>query len=174
MTAMPEDIDPENWLTREVFAKFGLAMYLSQVVERGIGILAVISGLRDGRYRAVEETDADRDELFRQTMGRVKTILLDRRPDIGHLADVLLRAVSLRNFLAHQYFWQRAVALTTEAGKNQMIEELDKAVAFFDDVDATLGDLAMEVMEATGMGKHMPEAMEHVEQAGFGDPLPGL
>ena len=171
---MKEDIEPGDWLTREVFAHFGLAMYESQVVEHGIVSLVVASGVRDGSYRASEETEAAEAEMFRQTMGAVKKILLDRRPDIGHLEDLLIRAVRLRNFLAHQYFRQRAAAFMTEAGQNQMIEELDKATAFFSEVEDKLKALTMQVLEAVGADKHMPEAMEEVRQGGFGDPLPGL
>jgi hypothetical protein len=53
-----EDISPRGWLTREVFANFGLAMHSSQVLEHGIVNLVVWSGLRDGRYRVYEETEA--------------------------------------------------------------------------------------------------------------------
>jgi hypothetical protein len=38
---MLEDIEPESWLTREVFAHFGVAIYSSQVVEHGIVSLVV-------------------------------------------------------------------------------------------------------------------------------------
>jgi hypothetical protein len=92
---MPEDISSGDWLTREVFARFGLAIYESQVLEHGIVNLVVWSGLRDRRYRTYEETETDNAELFRQTLGSVKTILVSRRPDIGHLDDLLIRAVRL-------------------------------------------------------------------------------
>ena len=171
---MPEDISSGDWLTREVFARFGLAIYESQVLEHGIVNLVVWSGLRDRRYRTYEETETDNAELFRQTLGSVRTILVSRRPDIGHLDDLLIRAVRLRNFLAHQYFRQRAAAFMTEAGQNQMIEELDKATAFFGEVDDRIKPLVMEIIEALGVSKHMSGALEDAMQEGFGDPLPGL
>jgi hypothetical protein len=62
---MLEDIDPESWLSREVFARFGLAMYSSQVLEHGIVNLVVWSGLRDGSYRAYKEKETSNAELFR-------------------------------------------------------------------------------------------------------------
>jgi len=46
-----EDIEPEGWLAREVFANFGLALYTAQVLEHEIVNLVVWSGLRDGRYQ---------------------------------------------------------------------------------------------------------------------------
>src|SRR5262245_53026084 len=171
---MLEDIDPGAWLSREVYARFGLAIYSSQVLEHGIVNLVVWSGLRDGSYRAYEETETANAELFRQTLGSVKKILLSRRPDIGHLDELLLRAVRLRNFLAHEYFRQRAAAFLTEDGKNQMIEELKKATVFFEGVDARLEPLTMQIIETIGVDKRMPEALEDARLAGFGDPLPGL
>ena len=87
---------------------------------------------------------------------------------------MLLRAVRLRNFLAHEYFRQRAAAFLTEDGKNQMIEELKKATGFFEDVDARLEPLTMQIIEIIGVDKHIREALEDARLAGFGDPLPGL
>jgi hypothetical protein len=169
-----EDIGPEDWLVREVFAHFGAATYSSQVLEHGIVNLVVWSGVRDRRYRVLEETETANAELLRQTLGSVRKILLSRRPDIGHLDDLLLRAVRLRNFLAHEYFRQRAAAFMTEDGRNQMIEELDQAKAFFEEVDAKLSPLTAQIIEVMGITRHMPEAMEDARQAGFGNPLPGL
>jgi hypothetical protein len=169
-----EDISPGGWLAREVFANFGLAMYSSQVLEHGIINLVVWSGLRDGRYRAYEQTEAANAKLFRQTMGSVKQILLSRRPDIEHLDDLLIRAVRLRNFLAHEYFRERAAAFLTEVGKDEMNGELKKATAFFEEVDARLEPLTWQIIEAIGVDKHMPEALENARQVGFGEPLPGL
>jgi hypothetical protein len=84
---------------------------------------------------------------------------LSRRPDIGHLDDLLIRAVRLRNFLAHEYVHERAAAFLTEVGKDDMIGELKKATAFFEAPDARLESLTRQLTEAIGVNKHMPEAM---------------
>jgi hypothetical protein len=169
-----EDIGPEDWHVREVFAHFGAAIYSSGVLEHGIVNLVIWTGVRDRRYRVLEETETANTELLRQTMGSVRKILMSRRPDVEHLDDLLIRAVRLRNFLVHQYFRERAAAFMTEDGRHQMIEELDKAKAFFEEVDAKLAPLTAQIIEVMGIAKHMPEMMEEVRQKGFGDPLPGL
>jgi hypothetical protein len=69
-------------------------------------------------------------------------------------------------------FRQRAAAFMTENGKHKMIAELKEAVSLFQDIDARLSPLTMEIIEAAGVDKHMPEALENARQAGFGDPLP--
>ena len=170
----PENIDPENWLAREVFGEI-----------RGGDVRGPSPRARDRQpggvvwlarreYRVHSESEADNAALFRQTMGSMKKALLSRRPDIDHLDDLLIRAIRLRNFLAHEYFRQRAAALMTEDGKHEMIAELEDAVALSLDADARLSPLTMEIIKAAGVDKHMPEAMESVRQMGFGDPLPGL
>jgi hypothetical protein len=172
--AVVEDTDPEDWHAREVFAHFGLAMYTAQVLEHGIINLASWTSIQDRTIRTLTESEADSVKLFRQTMGALKTTLMVRRADIRHLDDLLVRSVQLRNFLAHEYFRQRAAAFMTEDGKDQMIEELGRAVAFFQEIDSKLDSLTAQILSATGVDKHMPEAMEAARQQGFRDPLPGL
>ena len=45
---MLEDISPENWLTCEVYAHYGLALYAAQVLEHGIINLVLYTGVHDG------------------------------------------------------------------------------------------------------------------------------
>ena len=172
--AVLEDIDPESWLTREVYANFGLALYMAQVLEHGIINLVTWSGIADGTYREYDETEAAFAELARQTMGTLKKTLLLRRADVTHLEELLIRAVRLRNFLAHEYFRQRSAAIMTEEGRRKMIAELRAARDFFQDVDSGLEPLTRKILSAIGVDRHIPEMMEEARQQGFGDPLPGL
>lgn len=144
------DIDPEDLLAREVYAQFGLAIYTSQVLEHGLSTLVVWLGRCDGRCRAYKDTEAANVDLLRKTMGSVKEAHLERRPDIEHLDRHLVRAIRLRNFLAHEYFCERAAAFMTEGGRKQMIAEWKKAVAFFHEVDATLEPLASHFAASDG------------------------
>jgi hypothetical protein len=171
---MPKDIEPGSWLNREVFARFGMALYRSQVLEHQIVALVIWTGIRDSRYRTLEESEAETAELFKLTMGKVKQTLISRRPDVAHLDELLLRAVRLRNFLAHEYFRQRVGVLHTEAGRITMIGELTKAAAFFEDVGARVEDLTEQIVEAAGWDERLPEIRENIQQEGFGEPLPGL
>ena len=125
---MVEDTDPEDWHAREVFAHFGLAMYTAQVLEHGIINLASWTSIHDRTIRTLVDSEADSVKLFRQTMGALKKTLMVRQADISHLDDLLVRTVRLRNFLAHDYFRQRAAAFMTEDGKDQMIEELRRVM----------------------------------------------
>jgi hypothetical protein len=172
---MVEEITPEGWHNREVYAKFGLAVYEGQVLEHEIVNLIIWSGIGLGVYRTREETEAADVELFRKTMGTLKKELLSRRIDLGHLEDELIRAVTLRNFLAHRYFRERAAAFMSEEGRDQMIQELDRAAEFFGEMDAKLTPFTLKMVEKFGLLDKLPEFMKENEEAGeFGEPLPGL
>jgi hypothetical protein len=170
---MVEDIDPKSWLTREIYARFGRAMYHAQMLEFGIVNLAMWTGIRDRTVTSFEEADADSAALFRQTMGKLKTTLLERQMDVQHLEADLGRGVKLRNFLAHEYFRHRGRTVSTEDSQ-RMIEELERAAAFFTDLDSRLEVFTFEILRLTGVDVHMQEAMDSVRGQGFGPPLPGL
>lgn len=171
---MEEDISPESWQTREVYATFGLAIYFAQVLEHGIVNLIVWSGVIDGTYHTYEETEAANVELFRKTMGAMKKELINRRADLAHLDEDLVRALRLRNFLAHNYFRERSSAFVNEHGRDQMLDELRNAIAIFQEVDAKISDLTLELLKTKGVHERMPEMLEEVKKAGFGPPLPGI
>lgn len=169
-----EEIDPESWLTREVYANYGLAMYMAQVLESGLVNLAVWTGIRDQEYSIYADAEADLVALFRKTMGAQRHELLARRPDLAHIEDLLGRALKLRNFLAHNYFRVRAAAFVSEDGQHRLIEELKGAREFFAQVDANMTILVREIMRLKGLEGSIDEVMEEVRQQGFGEPLPGL
>jgi hypothetical protein len=146
-----EDIDPESWLVREVYANFGLAVYHGQVLENGITNLILWSGVGDGIYVNVEQINVASDELLSKTMGAARKVVMSRRADIAHLEDELSKAVKLRNFLAHGYFRERAAALVTDDGRHQMLDELKAAILFFTAVDAKLKPLSRELLRARGV-----------------------
>jgi hypothetical protein len=114
-----EDISPEDWLAREVYATYGLAVYHTQVLEHGILNLLEWTGIRDSGFRRTLESETDSASQWTRTMGAIRNVLLKRRPDAAHLTDLLARAVRLRNFLAHEYFRERATAWMTEEGQQE-------------------------------------------------------
>lgn len=85
-----------------------------------------------------------------------------------------IRAVKLRNFLAHHYFRQRSASFVTDDGRNRMVEELQAAREFFKLVDDELEPLTRQILTALGINTHLPEMMEELRLSGFGEPLPGL
>jgi len=172
---MVEEIDPEDWHVREVYARFGLAMYQGQVLEHEIVNLLSWTGINAGEIANREQADASSAILFAKTMGALRAALMTRRIDLGQLDGELTRAVRLRNFLAHHYFRERAAAFMTREGRDGMIGELDQAITFFREVDERLTPFTLRIIEAFGLTGKLHE-LRAEDQAGksFGPRLPGL
>ena len=115
------DTDPKP-LIRDVYATLAW-LHRAQDVEHGIVNLLIWTGVGDGSYRAFDELEAANVRLFNQTMGAIKNRLMERLPLAEELEieESLIRAVRLRNFLAHEYFRQRTVALLFRDGQKQMV-----------------------------------------------------
>src|SRR6266540_570841 len=109
---------------KEVYARFGLAMYWAQAVEREIGILlAAVYNPAFGRSTPDERERAFHEE-FSKTLGHLVAKLGETgrvKPDFD---SRLLKSVETRNWLSHHYFWDRAGHFMSQEGRDFMLEEL--------------------------------------------------
>jgi hypothetical protein len=170
------DSTDADQLLREVYATFGLALHRAQDIEYAILNLLIWAEVRDGRHRTFEESEAANARLSRRTLGALNKLLMARLPIMGYLEvdELLIRAVRLRNFLAHEYFRQRTIALMFRDGQKQILDELKSAVAFFEEVGSRIEGLTWEIFGAQIEMEGHPSVTERAWKRGFGDPLPGL
>jgi hypothetical protein len=116
-------LDAESEQIREVYAQFGLAMYLAQGLERELAILLAIVG--KGEMSTAWDYDARLAENFQSTFGALVARFGEvAGSDNQELYGQLQTAVDNRNDLAHHYFWDRAVQFSSTNGREKMIEEL--------------------------------------------------
>lgn len=170
-----EDIDPESWLARQVYAYFGLAIYWAQCIEHGIANIVVATGQRGGVMTTRDEFAIDHAAMLRKTMGQARKELLKRRPDLTEFEDKLRRAVTLRNFLAHGYFRERTAAFMTTEGKEAMVRELERAAEFLEGVNGDFVALSLDMIQAMGATEErLAEIYTSLHASGFGQALPGL
>ncbi len=146
-----DDLDPESDQIREVFARFGLAIFQAQALERQ---LAVILAAHYGTSSKVV-TRAGFDELlarfFRETLGSL-TRKAAHVPEIEEVdATELKTALTKRNWLVHQYFWERAIEFLSESGRTSMIQELRDAADMFDRLDKRYTGMARAWAEKRGI-----------------------
>lgn len=118
----------------KLYQAYGLAMYQAQCVEREIGTLLVSSRSQD--------PVADLEQLFtsayKHTLGRLIALIRAEMKVTPELENRFARALDQRNWLAHNYFWDRAGEVQSEEGRNSMIDELRLIAAEFDQLDADL------------------------------------
>jgi hypothetical protein len=148
---VPEHLKPEDDHVREVYAHFGLAVYAAQVLEHDLVNLAIVAAAREGHITSHQHAGALWDELFGLTMGKQIRRALDVAQVPESLVTRLADALRLRNHLAHDFFRERAELMVTTEGRNEMLEELERARDELGRIDNDLGEVTMRYLETVGV-----------------------
>jgi hypothetical protein len=127
----------EGELVKEVYARFGLAVYFAQVLEHSlVNALVVLDLIPSRRHLAHSheqweaEVDAFMDRHFEVTMGRMMRNLHAVTQVDADLEQLLHDALSKRNWLVHDFYRERAIEFTSATGREQMLREVDKCRGF--------------------------------------------
>lgn len=123
---------------REVFIRFGLAAYQAQCVERQIGILLATTHNPNFLRVPPEDRDTFFNREFAKTLGRLVQALRERASLSSEFEPRLRHGLKVRNWLMHDYFWERAGSILTWDGREQMIAELQQAADLLSELDDEL------------------------------------
>jgi hypothetical protein len=164
---MPHEPTTEReLLTRDVYAHYGLALYLAQCLEHQL-VNALVYGkhlpsvvgyakARGPLTRSDFEHRFDlfADELFDETMGGLIARLKETRklPDNFDIKE-LMGARDMRNLLAHRYFRLRADDFISIVGLQGMLAELEEAQKLFSRVDTAVTDACLALADAVGVNR---------------------
>ena len=129
------DMNPEPEQNREVFARFGLAMYHAQCLERQLAIILASKYGPDPSRLSSTEFEKILEDLFRRSLGQLVSNITTLSALSDDDEERLKKALEKRNWLAHRYFWDRAVELLSERGRAAMISELQDTAHLFDSLD---------------------------------------
>lgn len=142
---------------KTVYAHFGLAIYLAQCLEHGLVNALVYLDLIPNKAKVVQNRDewaASVDEFmdrhFEHTLGRMICDLKRVTSVPARLESTLAEALRQRNWLAHDYFRERASEFMTVTGRERMIGELETAQNLFRDADRALDGAIKAVREKYG------------------------
>jgi len=131
-------LSPESQRVRDVYAHYGLAMYLAQNVERGLSMALALEG--QSQHMTTWDYDARLAENYQNTFGGLVSKFIASPIGLSSgLSDRLKRASLQRNDLAHQYFWDRAIQFASSDGQLEMIAELKQIQDEFTALDDELG-----------------------------------
>lgn len=153
--------EPDGSDAKEVYAFYGLAAYMAQVVEKAlVTLLAIVE------TNGVRTTRADYEAVFSQldsrTFGQLLRRLARMLPISAEIEALLLEALQRRNYLAHHFFADRAAAFMVNHGRVQMIAELRAYTELFHRAEDQIGLLRDPVMKKRGMTR---EAVERYAEA---------
>ena len=148
-----EDLPDYARQNREIFARYGSAMYFSQCLEQQIALM--LSSMYNESFLQVapEERDSFFNKNIRKTLGTMAN-------DLKHVACLsedlevkLIEAVKLRNYLAHRYFSERDRDILVEEGREKMIVELQDWADTLRNLDNEFTDLLRSWLHHKGVSE---------------------
>jgi len=155
-------LDPESEQIREVYAHFGLAIYLAQCLEQSIfQHLLFFDHLPRvlANYTNFESWTKDFDRYEAQELGQTMGKLIRRLREAGQPPDalepLLEECLKNRNWLAHGYFSDRAIKFTISDGREQMIAELEILQERFHACAELLDEASLPAMRKLGFTDEM-------------------
>ena len=151
--AWHEDLPLEAQQRREVFARFGLAMYHAQCLERQLGLMLASMFNRQFLEAPPEDRDAFYDRELSKTLGQMVRALKNTISIPPTLEDRLKKAVDIRNWLAHRYFREREREILSLREREHMISELQEQADFLQALDREFTEIMEKWMERLGVSK---------------------
>lgn len=143
---------------KDVYAHFGLATYLAQVLEHGIVNAMMVLRMPERDRVTRGDIDVFVDAQFDKTLGGVIKELKQWMSLPGETEQALRKALKKRNELAHGYFRKRATAWYEPSGMAGMVRELVEAEELFSSATATLDALVAPIRERFGITETEIEA----------------
>jgi hypothetical protein len=144
-----DELSPESRQIRDVYARFGLAMYLAQNLERGLAMVLALEA--QAERMTAWDFDARLAEHYSNTFGTLVAKFVESpEPKPTGLNERLQMANSQRNDLAHQYFWDRGIKFCSEEGRAEMLVELHQMQKDFTSLDDELGRLTEAKIQRRG------------------------
>jgi hypothetical protein len=142
---------------RNVYAHFGTAVYFAQCLEHGLVNALVYLDLIPHHLRPVRSVDEWQrcidgfmDRQFENTLGQLIRRLGSVATVPADLTCKLTNALRLRNWLAHNYFRERATDWISREGRDRMLAELEECRTTFLEADRLLDATFKGVREKYG------------------------
>ncbi|MCH7377673.1 hypothetical protein MM182_20265 [Aeromonas sp. MR19] len=151
-------MDKQSEHCREVYAYFGLTIYSAQCLEQAmIHLIVFLDHFPKAvpNFSTTEKWEEDFDKFFDGESQRTMGQLLGRLQKIGipceELKIKLREALKKRNWLAHSYFFERAMDFMNEAGRNKIISELEQAAEYFKSIDEEVSSIFYKIADTYGL-----------------------
>ncbi len=123
----------QDYIGREIFAYYGRTMYLAQSVEKGFMNVILLNQL--GKSITKTRYDEILDELSQLTFGQLKRKLKENNIFPETELNLLNDFHKKRDFLAHSFWWERAVEFYDTTLQYKLLKELDDYTVFFESIN---------------------------------------
>jgi hypothetical protein len=159
----------EEALTKEVYACFGLAYYMTECVHRGLvqSIALLPLNKLSATHPRIEERFGTYEKL---TFGPLVTLAKEVLPSALH--ETLDWALARRNFLAHGFWFERIHQMYSRESKHGLIEELEATAELLRTLNHAIDDLVLAHQRSLGMTDEAWDAVMKESSEAPPDPVP--
>lgn len=172
--------DDKSREVREVYARFGLAIYQVQVLEHGVvnAIVALTLFKERASYSTKEQWWEAVDRRFQQELAQTFGNLLRKLTSMPRVNEALMDRIRAakepRDIIAHRFFRLHAEDFMHQAGRRRMIVWCEDQIAMFRELDILLEQIYSESLEAVGVTKEWLSARidEELARQGVVSDLP--
>lgn len=138
-------MDENDFIVKEIFACYGRAMYQAQTIEKGILCTILMlqhkNGITQSRY---DELLFEKSQL---TFGQLKRELVELNYFSAREFEEINKFHEIRDLLAHNYWWDRAIEFHDPIQQPNLIKELDFYISFFDELDEFITSISVSFLE---------------------------
>lgn len=153
-----EILEPADWQTREVYARFGLAIYHCNCVEAQLAnYILLLRIARGGGPTTRQEVEALEARILSGTFGQNLGEVRDLLGGDWALADDMAELLKLRNHLAHHWWRERIMEMGTDKRRAALIDELEGIRERMDVGDAELVARCRRIHKKLGFPDDMVE-----------------
>lgn len=127
---------------KELFAEFGVTYHHSEALCKGFGIFYALMSFRDTNDATIPRLEEKLVEAGSLTLG----IVIDKvKPLVSiDMQNRLDHALEKRNYLAHNFWCERAYDMSLESGVIELINEIDDSRKLFEELDSETLELTTE------------------------------
>lgn len=155
-------MENEELHVKEVYAHFGLASYMAQCLERSIAMILVYIYGKGPTEITRTELDQVLNKTFKKTMGQLIKELGSKN-DADFVELELDLALEKRNWLIHNYFYDRSGYFLTQKGRDMMIVELIEIRELLERIDDIFVEICDEKIKGFGVSEEkVQEYMRNV------------
>lgn len=152
---------PDADLIKELYARFGLAYYLSECLHCSLSLLAVLLDFGEPSFMTRPRIDEKLAYSSSLTLGQLVRELETRVSQ--DLFRKLTAVCEKRNYLAHRFWFEQASSMTTVTGIGGMIAMLGEMQDYFEKVDSEVEDLYVPKLHEIGVtNEDLQESFEKV------------
>lgn len=177
-----DKLGEESDRVKHVYACFGLAAYMANLVEQSLITIFLLLARLHNRDVSIAELDAVEKQQSRKTLGRMFHDLRTHVQVDTRAEAVTVEAVEMRNSLIHRFFSVYAREFESDKERREMVRELQRYMAKFQLAELLMEALTGGLLEALGIprdsfekyvSKIMDEWLAEPSQAYSGTNAPG-